>query len=258
MSAPTPSESIDLESQIEDRSPEPLTQETPKDLSEEEQPSNFSLRRWLRQFAQHEFRWKPLKDSGGEPTGCYIVSPLVFLRRFLGVTFWMPLAQRGSNHPWNSLLCFISSLSGMLFAAAVFLDVASDSMLVASLGATSVLLYAAPTSPLAQPRNVFIGNTLAGFIGVSLRYAFENHRHLEWLASGLAVSISILLMDITNTMHPPAGATALLPLIGSDAIRDLGFLFVVYPLLISEAMLVFVALLYNNLFTYRWYPVYWY
>lgn len=196
-------------------------------------------------------------DDEGNETSCRLVPPLTYLKRFQGQSFRMPPSSRGSNHPWHSLLCLVSSFCGMLLVSAIFLDLASDSLFCASLGATSVLLYGAPSSPLAQPRNILAGNTIASVIGVSLRYAFDSHPHLNWIATALAVSLTIFFMDVTNTMHPPAGATAVLPIVGTQAMKDLGFLFIVYPVLISESILLLVALLFNNLFTYRRYPLHW-
>ena len=242
----------DIENGIEainDSTKEPVLISPPpmSEVSTKKVPSNL----------KNEFRWKPLLDEQGNDTGCVFVHPFTYFKRFSGQSFRMPVPNRGSNHPWHSLLALISSFSGMLLVSVIFLDFASDSLLMASLGATSVLLYGVPSSPLAQPRNVLFGNLIASVIGVSMRYAFDGHPNLNWIATALAVSITIFLMDVTNTMHPPAGATAMLPIIGTQAMKDLGFLFIAYPVLVSETALILVAIVYNNLFTYRWYPLYW-
>ena len=89
-------------------------------------------------------------------------------------------------------------------------------------GASSVLLFAVPTSPLAQPWNVIVGNTLAGIIGVACA---------QWIpdlttAFSVAVGFAIFLMMTTDSLHPPSGAVAITAVLGGAAIHKLGFYFV--------------------------------
>ncbi|MDP2436400.1 MAG: HPP family protein [archaeon] len=228
-------------------------------VEEVEKPNVPGWREEVGPCLKSEFRWKPLVDvESGEATGCWPVHPPRYLGRLLGQTAVLQrLESRGAGHPLHSLFSGLCAFCGMIVVASFFLDFTDKVLLVASTGATSVLLYATPSSPLAQPRNVIFGNLIAAIVGVSMSYAFRGLPHLNWLAVGLSVGISISLMDATATLHPPAGATAVIPIVGSQDILDLGFLYVVYPVLVSESFLLIVALLLNNLVPYRAYPVYW-
>jgi len=78
-------------------------------------------------------------------------------------------------------------------------------------------------------------------------------------AAAIAVSSAILLMHLTRSMHPPGGATALIAVVGGDSIRELGYLYAVFPVLLGSVILLVVALFVNNLSRHpaRHYPTYW-
>jgi hypothetical protein len=78
--------------------------------------------------------------------------------------------------------------------------------LIGSFGATAVLLYDAIDSPLSQPRNLIGGHVLSALVGCSVHVLLG--ASAPWLGCALAVSLSIMLMDLTKTLHPPGGATA--------------------------------------------------
>lgn len=78
-----------------------------------------------------------------------------------------------------------------------------------------------------------------------------------WLASSVAVATAIALMHLTKTLHPPAGATALIAIIGDDKIHSLGFTYAVLPVGIGVMILLLVALLFNNIARNRRYPEFW-
>ena len=83
-------------------------------------------------------------------------------------------------------------------------------LLIGSFAATAVLVYGAPEAPLSQPRNVIGGHGLCAFVGVcvyklSIAWSFG-----FWLSAPLSVSISIMAMHLTKTLHPPGGATAMI------------------------------------------------
>lgn len=79
--------------------------------------------------------------------------------------------------------------------------------LIGSFGASCVLVYGVIQSPLAQPRNLIGGHVLSALIGVTMQKLLPD---MIWLSAPLAVSISIVIMQITKTLHPPGGATALI------------------------------------------------
>jgi CBS domain-containing membrane protein len=129
--------------------------------------------------------------------------------------------------------------------------VASDNLyLIGSFGASSVLIYGIINSPLAQPRNLIGGHLISAIIGVTVAKFFSGE---AWLACALAVSISIVAMQITKTLHPPGGATALIAVIGSEKIKTLGYMYVLSPVLSGIMILFLVALIFNNL-RHRRYP----
>lgn len=130
-------------------------------------------------------------------------------------------------------------------------------LLVGSFGASAVLVYGAINSPLAQPRNLLGGHVLSALIGVSV-YKLVGHE--LWLAAALAVSLSIVAMQITKTLHPPGGATALIANVGSAQIKALGYGYVLMPVLAGVCILLLVALVFNNISPTRRYPInkHWY
>lgn len=123
--------------------------------------------------------------------------------------------------------------------------------LIGSFGASSVLVYGAIQSPLAQPRNVIGGHVISALVGVTIYQVLPN---IIWITAPLAVSISIVLMQMTKTLHPPGGATALIAVIGSERIKSLGYSYVLSPVLTGSIILVAVALVFNNITAHRHYP----
>ncbi|MCE3278769.1 MAG: hypothetical protein K0S44_960 [Bacteroidetes bacterium] len=151
---------------------------------------------------------------------------------------------------WTFLGAFIGiGLIG--FISSQYLNVNDSLFLIGSFGATAVLVYGATNSPLAQPRNLVGGHLISAFVGVSI---YKLCPDMLWLSSGLSVALSIVLMQITKTLHPPGGATALIANIGSEKIKSLGFMYVISPVLCGVIILLVVALIFNNIPDNRFYP----
>jgi len=123
--------------------------------------------------------------------------------------------------------------------------------LIGSFGASSVLIYGIIQSPFSQPRNLVGGHLISALIGVTVHKLIPDP---IWIAAPLAVSFAIILMQITKTLHPPGGATALIAIIGSDKIKALGYMYVLSPVLIGVLILLFTALIFNNMTSSRTYP----
>ena len=123
--------------------------------------------------------------------------------------------------------------------------------LIGSFGASSVLVYGVIQSPMAQPRNLVGGHLVSAIVGVTVAKFVPE---ILWLTAPLAVSFSIVLMQITKTLHPPGGATALIAVIGSPKIKILGYWYVLYPVLSGVLILLIIALIFNNMTTNRSYP----
>ncbi len=127
-------------------------------------------------------------------------------------------------------------------------------MVIGSFGASAVLIYGAIKSPLAQPRNLVGGHIISAVIGVACYKLFGGQM---WLASALAVATAIAVMHATKTLHPPGGATALIAVIGSTKVHELGFFYAVVPVGVGVLIMLIVALLINNIPKNRSYPEYW-
>jgi CBS domain-containing membrane protein len=163
-----------------------------------------------------------------------------------------------SHQPIDNLWAFIGSFIAIstigLLQDFFHTDDSADILfLIGSFGATSVLLFGATNSPLAQPRNLFFGNLISALVGVTMYQFFHTSEYL-WLSPSLAVATSILVMQYTKTMHPPGGATALIANIGSAEIKGMGYFYVINPVLTGTLILFILALLLNNLSKNRVYP----
>lgn len=123
--------------------------------------------------------------------------------------------------------------------------------LIGSFGASCVLVYGVIQSPLAQPRNLIGGHLVSALVGVTVQKLLPD---VVWLAAPLAVSLSIVFMQITKTLHPPGGATALIAVTGSVQIKALGYGYVLLPVLSGTTILLAVALVFNNMTKNRQYP----
>lgn len=127
-------------------------------------------------------------------------------------------------------------------------------MIIGSFGASAVLIYGAIESPLAQPRNLIGGHFFSAITGVASYQLFNSHM---WLSAAVAVATAIAIMHATKTLHPPGGATALIAVIGSQKIHDLGYFYAVMPACLGAVIMMIVALLVNNIPKNRRYPLFW-
>ena len=127
-------------------------------------------------------------------------------------------------------------------------------LVIASFGASAVLIFGAIKSPFAQPRNLVGGHVLSALVGVTV---FKILHPVPWLAAGVAVGTAIAVMHATKTVHPPAGATSLIPVISGAKIQAMGYFYVLMPVAAGALILLVVALLFNNIPHTRKYPEYW-
>jgi CBS domain-containing membrane protein len=154
------------------------------------------------------------------------------------------------EHLWS----FLGSFAGIgliAFLQSKLLTPNDNLFLIGSFGASSVLIYGAIQSPLAQPKNLVGGHVVSALVGVTCHLLLPD---IMWLAAPLAVSCAIVLMQITKTLHPPGGATALIAVIGSEKIKSLGYVYVLSPVLSGCLILLAVALVFNNMTPNRKYP----
>lgn len=135
-------------------------------------------------------------------------------------------------------------------AVTAYLSVKTNSpLLMAPFGATSVLIFGVPDSPLAQPRNVIGGNLVAALVSLTILHLFGSE---PW-AMGMAVATAIGMMQLTATLHPPSGAVALVVMMTKPSWQ-----FLLTPALEGSIILVLCAVVFNNLAHERTYPKYWF
>ncbi|WP_027144476.1 HPP family protein [Mesorhizobium sp. WSM3626] len=116
-------------------------------------------------------------------------------------------------------------------------------LLVAPMGASAVLLFAVPASPLAQPWSIIGGNSISALVGVTVAHFI----HDPVMASGLAVALAIAAMSFTRCLHPPGGAAALTAVLGGPAVISAGFLFPFVPVALNSTILVALGYLFHKL-----------
>lgn len=156
------------------------------------------------------------------------------------------------DHFWSFLGAFFG-IGIIAFIQSQQIFEIENVFLIGSFGASSVLIYGAVNSPLAQPRNLIGGHILSALVGVTV---YKLCPDILWLNASLAVAFSIVVMQITKTMHPPGGATALIAVLPSGKIQELGYWYALSPVLSGAVILLIVALIFNNIPRGRKYPHY--
>lgn len=151
----------------------------------------------------------------------------------------------------------VSALGGtvaillLMYLTGTVLDLDGAAMVVASMGASAVLLFAVPHGQLSQPWPVIGGHVVSAIIGVTTQRMVGSVE----LAAAIAVGTAIGVMHVLRCIHPPGGATALVAVIGGSNVLELGYGFVVRPVLLNAAVMVIVGVAFNSMFAWRRYPV---
>jgi len=162
------------------------------------------------------------------------------------------LLLAGANWPERLIAC-VGAVLGigltMVVCASVPMAAADLPIIVAPLGASAVLVFAVPSSPLAQPWPVVGGNILSTLVGVTV---FKLIPH-PTIAAGVAVGCAILVMSLLRCLHPPGGAAALTAVVGSQGIHAAGYDFAFAPVGINSIALVTLAMMFHRA-TARSYP----
>jgi CBS-domain-containing membrane protein len=214
----------------------------PESMSTKDELLNWDIDRYLNPFVPHNrlyifpksiSRWLGYRSAPAKEPATVLQWPITFLATVAG-------------------LCLVAAIGQYAPGIAQW----QPPVIIASLGASAVLDFNTIKSPLAQPRNAVVGNTLAALMGVcaaklfQLNPAFDN---IQWVSGAVGCALASLVMSFTGTIHPPGGATAVLASTEPHAIA-MGWMFIPIVLLDSVLMQI-VALIFNNLF--RQYPVYW-
>ncbi len=155
------------------------------------------------------------------------------------------------EHFWSFVGAFIG-IGIIAYLQSLQLPALENIFLIGSFGASAVLVYGAIQSPLAQPRNLIGGHVVSALVGVTVGKLLPD---VIWLTAPLAVAFSIVFMQITKTLHPPGGATALIAVSSGTKIASMGYMYVLSPVFSGAMILFLVALLFNNVTKKRHYPV---
>jgi len=171
---------------------------------------------------------------------------------------WLGRLSLGSNKTGH-LEKWVSGLGGLAGMLAViminnhFVGSNGAVLVVASLGASAVLLFAVPHGPLSQPWPVIGGHTVSAIIGVACAQSISD----PVFAGAAAVALSITAMHYLLCIHPPGGATALTAIVGGESFHSLGYEYVLTPVLASAVTIVIIAIIFNYPFAQRRYPTSW-
>jgi CBS-domain-containing membrane protein len=179
-----------------------------------------------------------------------------YLKRFKGQGIQSPPIHSFSWMLWSWLGAFAGILGAALINRYLPLTPHDQVLLIGSFGASAVLIYGTPHAFYAQPRNLIGGHLIAATVGVFVTQKF--HFPME-VQGAVSVATAIFFMHLTKTLHPPGGATALIAVVGSDQVHQLGYWYIVQPVMSGAFMMLLVALLINNLSSNpdRQYPKYW-
>lgn len=161
-----------------------------------------------------------------------------------------------SRHRINYQEKLISTVGGFLGIFAIFitsywmLDPETAVFIVPSMGATAVLLFAAPHVPFSQPWNVIGGHAFSAIVGVACWKLIPDYT----IAASASVGLAIGIMYLARCIHPPGGATALAAVTGSEKLHQLGYNYEFQPVLLNAVTILLVAIIFNALFKWRRYP----
>lgn len=159
-------------------------------------------------------------------------------------------------NPVNHIEKIVSMIGGFIgillvtWISWLFVGMQGASLLVASMGASAVLLFAVPHGPLSQPWPLVGGHLLSAVIGVTCYKLVPD----IFIGGALAVALAIAAMHYLDCIHPPGGATALTAVAGGTATHTLGYNYVIAPVLLNVVIILLVAILVNLPFPWRRYP----
>lgn len=146
----------------------------------------------------------------------------------------------------------VISIFGILVVSRAFVGDSGAQLIVASMGASTVLLFAVPHGPLSQPWAVIGGHLVSALIGVTCARYIGN----PLLAASLGTGLAVGAMYYLRCIHPPGGATALSAVIGGPAVHALGYEYILTPILLNVVIILAIAVLFNYAFEWRRYPAY--
>ena len=166
---------------------------------------------------------------------------------------------------FKKIICWPPLLGGIgagvtigILAYITFQSILSDSIyglwLATSFGSTVVVVFGYPDNEFAQPKNVLLGHLLCALVGIIFVVLFKitQDRSIFFLAIGLAVGLSVMLMMAFKITHPPAGGNTIVVMIAQDS-----FQFLIFPIMAGAITIIIVGIIYNRLILKRNYPLKW-
>lgn len=155
----------------------------------------------------------------------------------------------------EKLVSALGAFLGILvvfYCSAFFLEGNTSDLIVASMGASAVLLFAVPHGTLSQPWPLAGGHLLSAIVGVTCAKLIPD----VFIGGAMAVGVAVGLMYYFHCIHPPGGATALVAVVGDSQIQMSGYQYVLTPVLINVFAIISVAIVFNYFFKWRRYPAY--
>jgi CBS-domain-containing membrane protein len=162
----------------------------------------------------------------------------------------LELAPVSHKERWIAIAGSFFGILLVYLCADYFLRGNAVPLVVASMGASAVLLFAVPHGTLSQPWALVGGQLISALIGVTCAKFIA----MPWLAVPVAVALAVGAMHYLRCIHPPGGATALVAALGGAQMHALGYGFVITPVLLNVVIILAVAIIFNWIFPWRRYP----
>ena len=127
--------------------------------------------------------------------------------------------------------------------------------MAASFGSSVVVVFGYPENEFAQPKNVLLGHLLCALIGILFVTLFKisQDRTIFFLAIGLAVGLSVMLMMALKITHPPAGGNTIVVMLAQDS-----FQFLIFPIMVGAVTIIIGGIIYNRFILKKKYPLKWF
>jgi CBS domain-containing membrane protein len=153
----------------------------------------------------------------------------------------------------EKLVSGVGGFTGILLILLItrqFVGTDAAALIVASMGASAVLVFAVPHGPLSQPWALLGGHLVSSIVGVGCYLLIPD----TLVAAACAVGLAIIAMYYLQCMHPPGGASALVAVVGGPGVHALGYQYVATPVMLNTLVILMVAIGFNYLFPWRRYP----
>ena len=168
--------------------------------------------------------------------------------KFKKIICWPPLLGGVGAGVTIAILAYItfqSTLSGTNYGL----------WLAASFGSSVVVVFGYPNNEFAQPKNVLFGHLLCALVGIIFVTLFKisQDRSVFFLAIGIAVGISVMLMMALKITHPPAGGNTIVAMLTQDS-----FQFLIFPIMVGAVTIIIGGVIYNRFILKKKYPLKWF